>query len=99
MARYDVYRHDDSGTLLLDVQADILEQFGTRVVIPLLPRRPGLKPDNRLHPTVEVNGSIYFLATHLLNAVPTAVLQTPVGKLRQEHFTIINALDRLFGGI
>ncbi|TIL94399.1 MAG: plasmid maintenance protein CcdB, partial [Mesorhizobium sp.] len=37
MARYDVFAGRVEGSCLLDVQSDLLDDFKTRVVIPLLP--------------------------------------------------------------
>ena len=37
MARFDVYRNPEGSGYLLDVQADLLSDLNTRVVVPLIP--------------------------------------------------------------
>ncbi|TIT45544.1 MAG: plasmid maintenance protein CcdB, partial [Mesorhizobium sp.] len=37
MPRYDVFAGRVEGNYLLDVQSDLLDNFRTRVVVPLLP--------------------------------------------------------------
>ncbi|WP_196795971.1 CcdB family protein, partial [Komagataeibacter europaeus] len=52
MARFDVYRLTGRGEarFVLDVQADLLDAIGTRVVVPLLPQGTAPKPAKRLNP-------------------------------------------------
>jgi toxin CcdB len=37
MARFDVYKGTRASGLLLDIQSDLLDEFGSRVVVPLMP--------------------------------------------------------------
>jgi len=97
MARFSVHRHRD-GMLLIDCQADLLDSFSTRIVIPLLPRGDNPPRFERLHPQLTVDGDSYTLATHLLTAVPLSVLGKPVASLADDHNVIMNAIDMLLTG-
>ncbi|TIP87503.1 MAG: plasmid maintenance protein CcdB, partial [Mesorhizobium sp.] len=73
MARYDVFAGRE-GSYLLDVQSDLLDDFKTRVVIPLLPTTMTPPPMRKLHPLVEINGRKMVVATHLIATVPAEEL-------------------------
>lgn len=47
MGRYDVYPNPSGLDYLLDVQADILQQMSTRMVMPLLPLSKAPNPRKR----------------------------------------------------
>ncbi len=73
MARFDVYQIGDA--MVVDVQADILDHFATRIVVPLVEIGQSPSPLKRLHPRFEVAGQTLVLAAHLLGAVPLANLK------------------------
>lgn len=104
MARFDVYRNPTRGAAdvpwLLDVQADLLGDLGTRVVIPLrrAERFPDARPPAELMPVVEVEGSRYVVETPKLAAVPARALKMPVCSLTDRGADITGALDFLFQG-
>ena len=56
MARFDVFAGRIEGSYLLDVQSDLLDNFKTRVVVPLLPVATAPPQMRELHPTFEING-------------------------------------------
>lgn len=97
MARYDVYANPGGG-LVLDVQADVLDELKTRVVIPLLPLETAPKPAKRLNPVFEISGVRYVLVTQFLAAIPVSALTEPHSNLSERHDEIIAALDMLFHG-
>lgn len=98
MARFDVYRGDDSVDYFLDCQADSLRHFESRFVIPLLLAEPTLQAD-RLHPIFEIDGVRVVMVTQLASAVPARALRGRIGSLNDRHFEIIAALDVLIGGV
>ena len=98
MAKYDVYRTRFNGRYVLDVQADIVDDFDTRIVVPLLAMKTAPKAMGCLHPTFEIDGQMSVMATHLMAAVPKSELVTPVANLTSRHDEIIAALDMLFQG-
>jgi toxin CcdB len=100
MARYDVYEtgRDDDTPFLLDVQANVLRDFRSRVVVPLV-RRAAFTPSTRLHPVFTVRSAQVIMATHLIAAVPAFELKSPIASLESAHFQIVAALDMLFQGV
>jgi toxin CcdB len=97
MACFDVYRRERKPGFLLDCQADILADFDTRFVVPLLPAARAERA-TRLHPVFAVEGAPHIMATQLAGAVPVRVLGEPVASLVDEHAEIMNALDMLLTG-
>ena len=67
MARFDVYanpgNHATTTPYLLDVQSDLLDALGTRMVIPLrsLKTFPTVKLSNRLTPIFKIKGEEFLL--------------------------------------
>lgn len=99
MARFDVYRDPrGSENLLLDVQADLLDQFDTRVAVPLLPHQPATAPVKRLNPVFIIDERRYVMHTQLMLAVPAGVLKVRVANLSLHRDEITAALDLLFQG-
>ena len=100
MARFDVYRSQSSGTLLVAVQADAHRQFDTCVVVPLLEVAEDL-PEGlpRLHPCFEVEGTTVRMATHLIGATMRSDLGMRVGTLEDRAYEIVSALDVLLTGV
>jgi toxin CcdB len=101
-----VYRNRNAATkarfpLLLDIQADLLTELGTRVVIPLTPatadtRRSSLQT---LTPTCSIEGKEYVLLTPQLAGISAKELGVSVVDLTPDRQTIIAALDLLFTGV
>lgn len=67
MAQFDVYRA--AGSLLLDVQTDLLEDFQSRVMVPLLPPGTAPIPHPRLNPAFVVDGQRYHMVTQFIGAI------------------------------
>lgn len=104
MARFDVYRNPSAGAadtpFLVDVQADLLGDLETRVVIPLRRRDrfPSVRTPSDLIPCVEVEGMACLVETPKLAAIPLRVLKAPVASLADRRDDITRALDFLFQG-
>ncbi len=97
MARFDVYIGAKASGLLLDIQSDLLDEFGSRVVVPLMPIE-GVQTVSRLHPVFVIDHHRYIMSTHLIFAIPLERLGEKIGSLAQEDLTITSALDKLFSG-
>lgn len=71
MAHFDVYHLVGRGEarFVLDVQADILDALGNRVVVPLLPQRIAPKPAKRLNPVFMIDDGPFFMMTQFIAAV------------------------------
>ncbi|MET0574459.1 MAG: CcdB family protein [Mesorhizobium sp.] len=98
MARYDLYRASDGDGYLLDVQADLVSSFNTRVVIPLM--RPQLAPfpARRLNPIFEIGGREFVMVTQFISAATMSELGGVADNLSAHHDQIVSALDMLFQG-
>jgi len=97
MAQFDVYRMHGGG-LVLDCQADIFEEIGTRLVVPLMREEAAAPTTPRLHPRFEVEGEMLVMMTELAAAIRTSNLRDRVASLAPERFRIIGAIDVLLGG-
>lgn len=97
MARYDVYANP-AGGFVIDVQADLLDDLNTRVVVPLFTLAEAPLPARRLNPVFEIEGERCVMVTQLLAAIPVSALSTPITNLSPHHDEIIAALDMVFQG-
>ena len=106
MPQFAVHRNRNAATkarfpLLLDVQTDLLEELGTRVVIPLTPASVATKRTTMqtLTPICTVDGKRYVLITPQLAGISANELGPSVADLSHARQVIIAALDLLFTGI
>jgi toxin CcdB len=97
LVRFDVFLSPD-GTLLLDVQADLITRMATRVVAPLLPAATAPMAIGRLNPIFEIDGKHYVLFPQLISAIAQSSLSHPIGNLRNRSDEISGALDMLLYG-
>ena len=98
MARFDVYRNPEGSGYLLDVQADLLSDLNTRVVVPLIPAELAPPPATRLNPVFSLEATRVVMVTQFLSAVPLAMLVTPVASLADRDAEILAALDMVLTG-
>ena len=98
MARFDVYRPKDGDELLLDCQADVLDELDSRFVVPLLPASMFRKTFDRLNPTFEVEGRSVVMATQSAATIPVRFIGQRVTSLAEERAAVMNALDMLLTG-
>lgn len=98
MARFHVYPNTGGAGYLVDVQADAMSNFNTRVVIPLLPLDAAPLPAKILNPVFDVGGQPHSLVTQYMAAVPSRLLQTPVFNAESRRGEIVAAIDLLLQG-
>lgn len=99
MARFDAWPDPGGNGWLLEVQADLLRDLNTRVVVPLMPPAGAPAPAARLNPQLSVAGAPHVMVTQFLSAVPVSILTgTPVSLVAQSD-AIGNALDLLLTGV
>jgi toxin CcdB len=103
MAQFDVYlnRHQQTRQeipFLLDLQADILDNLVTRVVVPLYSIAAFGIPARHLNPRFSVNQKDVIMSTAELAGVPTMILGDKIASLAEKRDEIIAALDFLFTG-
>lgn len=103
MAQFDLYRNPNPETseaipYLLDVQAELLHNLATRVVVPLYTATASGKAAAHLNPVVSFGKETLVLSTAELAGVAVNSLGERVGTLREHRQEIIAALDFLFTG-
>jgi toxin CcdB len=99
----DVHVNDDdaSGQIpyLLDIQADLLSDLQTRVVVPLIYVCAFGRCARALHPQFVVQEQAVVLATHLIAAVRRQSLGPKVGSLQNQSDIVLAAIDILWSGV
>lgn len=105
MAQFTVYKNKNPRSkttypLLVDAQADLLDDLKTRLVIPLT-KAPALtrKPIARLTPPIEVDGEHYLLMTPQLAGIAQSELGAEVGSVIDQRSAIVAALGLLVTGV
>lgn len=99
MARFDAWPNPDGAGWLLEVQADLLRDLTTRVVVPLIPLAQAPRPAARLNPVLPVDGADHAMVTQFLSAVPAGMLKGVPISLAAQGEAITNALDLLLTGV
>ena len=101
MPQFAVHRNKNRRTqtqfpFLVDVQADLLSELSSRVVIPLA-KAPKLakKPIDRLTPLVKIDGEEYILLTPQLAGIRSTELGPAVANLVGQRQIILAAIDFL----
>ena len=104
MARFDVYANADAHSrrlypFLLEVQADLLRDLPTTVVIPLaLPSAVENLPTSDLNPEFTISGKRVLAMTQELSAIQRRALGKRTITLIDEQTRILAALDLLLSG-
>ena len=101
MARFDVYDYNSpSVPLVIDVQANLLNDLKSCVVIPLVPENIAKNETlPRLKPKLEIQGETYILLTTDIGTIAKASLGKRIANIEQSHRQdIVDALDFLFQG-
>jgi toxin CcdB len=98
MAKYDVYPNPDGAGYLLDVQAELLEELNSRIIVPLFPLEVAPKPARPLNPIFNISGADTVMVTQFLAAAPVSLLKTPVANVSDRFSDVTAALDFLFQG-
>lgn len=83
---------------LVVIQSDVLADFRTRVVVPLV-HKTEIKPIARLNPLVVVDGKeLYFHPVELAH-IPRDLLRDSIDNLEAERDKLVAAIDLVFTGI
>lgn len=103
MAHLDVFKNPNATSTgfpyLLEVQAGLLGNMPTTVVIPLgLPDVIDHAPVLHLNPVTMVDGRRLLVMTQELAAIKRRRLKTPIANLSLQRDEILAALDFLFSG-
>lgn len=98
MAKYDYYAMENSNGYLLDVQADLLDDLSTTIVVPLIPLTQAHAPIRRLNPVFDIGSERHLMDTQYMAAVSRSLLKHRKGSVAQEFEKVTAALDMLFQG-
>lgn len=103
MAQFDVYTNPNPETnraipYLLDVQADLLNNLTTRVVIPLYSAVAMSKAAKHLNPQFSIKRTTVVMSTAEMAGVTLDRLGDKVCSLKEHRNEIIAALGFLFTG-
>jgi len=96
MAQHDAYR-TVHGDYLLDCQSDLLSDFNTRFVVPLIDPTDAPKVARRLNPVFQIDGRDMVMYTQFASSIPAEELRERVATLGDRRDDIMNALDSLIG--
>ncbi|KHD29198.1 CcdB family protein [Xenorhabdus nematophila] len=98
-----VYQYKRSGSkysMFVDVQSDIIETLGRRIVIPLIEANHFSNKVNRqLFPVVQLRGENYRLLTTEISGVAESVIGHEIADVNPFSSDIKNALNILFWGV
>tara|TARA_R110001592_G_C13183961_1_gene751333 strand:- start:1421 stop:1729 length:309 start_codon:yes stop_codon:yes gene_type:complete len=101
MARFDVYKYGSKAVpLVLDVQADLLSDLNTCVVIPLIPEKQAKKEAlPKLKPIIKIDGKSYVLMTTDIGTITRVSLGKQISNIEDTHRQdVTEAIDFLFQG-
>jgi toxin CcdB len=104
MAQFDIHENPNPATrprfpFLVDIQSDLLADFGIRVVIPLTPLGLLGVAVSRLNPEFAVEGKRCALATTHIAGVRKAALGRRIGSLAESRDAVVAAIDVLLAGV
>jgi toxin CcdB len=94
------YKRESRYRLFVDVQSDIIDTPGRRMVIPLASARLLLsdKVSRELYPVVHIGDESWRLMTTDMASVPASVTGEEVADLRHRENDIKNAINLMFWG-
>lgn len=100
--QYHAYRNRNNSKqfpYLIDVQTDLIDALGSRVVIPVcrLDDYKGRRVD-RLMPLIEIDGDHYILLTYDLAGVSISVIGEKVCSVEHQRSVIKASIDLVFDG-
>ena len=100
MKRFDVFinpqeRFRKEFPYVVIVQSDLLDEFGTRAVVPLA--RSRFAP-SQINPIIEFEEESFVFCAQLVAAIPSKSLTKLRGNVSFAHSVISRALDFLFAG-
>lgn len=98
MARFHIHRLSSGNTLVLDLQADLLDSLNTRMVAPVVRIDEVGEVMVRLTLRVEVSGGTHLILMPSMASIPTRLLGPSILDLSDRRDEIIAATDFLFQG-
>lgn len=99
MAQYDFHEAPGGRGFWLDCQTDLMDDFNTRILVPLLPVDAAPKPTHQLNPVFQIGDEHFVMVTQYASSVPVSELGQPAGSLANHHYEIVKAFDFLITGV
>jgi toxin CcdB len=97
MPRFSV--HDlPGGVRVVNLQSDILDGLGTRLVAPLVPQDASPPAAEILNPVFQMEDGPFVLLPQAMAAVPAAELGDATGNLSAHRDEIVRAVDMVLQG-
>jgi toxin CcdB len=97
MAQFDVYQLA-GGELVVDIQTELLGDFRSRLVVPLMAPHDAPMRHPRLNPSFEISGEVLVLVPQFMIAVDRSELRRRVDSFDRHYDEIKSAYDMLFNG-
>lgn len=98
--RVYTYKRESRYRLFVDVQSDIIDTPGRRMVIPLVgARQLSEKVSRELYPVVHIGDESYRLMTTDMASVPATVTGEEVADLSHRENDIKHAINLMFWGV
>lgn len=103
MLQYDICKNTHPGSrkrvpYLIVLQANLLKEFATVVVAPLMAEGPATRIA-RLNPVIKVEGKAYTAVMTEMAGVLRSSLGETVARAQDRHLEFVAAIDLLFTGI
>jgi toxin CcdB len=104
MRQFDVYANPNVAQraafpYLVVLQSEQLDDYSTRLVMPLSTAPPTGSLPKRLTQRVEINGEQYTPAAHLCAALPVTVMKNAKANLFLQQDVLRDALDAVISGV
>ncbi len=101
MAHLDVYAMPGGARrhFVVDVQANLLSELVTRVVVPLTKEGAVRSVAAKLNPVFSIEGQRQVMPTQAIAAVASRELREVAGSLQEQRETVLRALDLLLTGV
>jgi len=105
MAQFDVYKNTNNSSkssypYLVEVQADMLSDLRTTIVIPLIVKNDHAGTQLKiLHPEFDISGQKYLAMTTLIAGIDRVSLGSHITSLADSRDEFISAIDILITGM
>ncbi len=104
MRQFDVYANPNVAQrvafpFMVVVQSEQLDDYATRLVMPLSTIPPTGSLPKRLTQRVEIDGQFYSPAAHLCAALPVSLMKNAKANLHLQQNVLRDALDTVISGV
>lgn len=97
--QWHVYRNEVTGGYVLVVQSDLLEEMGTRLVVPVLRKTEAPRVHPRLTPVVLAGDEVLVTVPLYAAAIRVSEIGALVGSAEPAREEVTHALDMILSGV